>query len=49
MTDDYTATSPPPKSFHKADSVKVDLQKCDECFDALEFDEQLAEKSKRQR
>ncbi|RVE44218.1 hypothetical protein evm_011117 [Chilo suppressalis] len=51
MSDEYTATSPPPKSaYNKSTSVTLDLQKCDECVDAFDFEKQLAaEKSKRQR
>lgn len=50
MSDEYTATSPPPKSLQKGDSVTLDLQKCDECVDAFDLEKQLAaEGSKRQR
>ncbi|CAH0760659.1 unnamed protein product [Diatraea saccharalis] len=50
VSDEYTATSPPPKSVHNSTSVTLDLQKCDECIDTFDLEKQLAaEKSKRQR
>ncbi|KAL0868332.1 hypothetical protein ABMA27_007853 [Loxostege sticticalis] len=51
MTEDYTATSPQPKSrAAKQDSIKLELQKSiDDCVDALDYEKRLADLPKRNR